>query len=159
MTSEPVVPATGAVGRSCPIAPGRVDGTAVRLGAGLSLAVLGVALWGGWPGLLLALSLDFALRAFGLSAPSPTGWTSTLLRRSLGLVEHLTNAGPKRFAASLGALFSFGAGLSLALGLRSLGWGLAAILGLCAVLEAGLGFCLACQIHPLLPGNPARSAA
>ncbi|HEY3270077.1 MAG TPA: DUF4395 family protein [Geothrix sp.] len=73
------------------------------------------------------------------------------LRPLTGLPVRTINAGPKRFAASVGFLFSLGIWLALVAGMRSLGLGLALVLGACAGLEAFFGFCLACQIHPWLP--------
>ena len=138
-------------GPSCPIVPDLVDETAGRIAAFLSLAVLALAVWRGWGGVVLALAADFALRASGRATLSPVARAAAFLRHRVGLSEHRINAGPKRFAASVGFLFSLGIGLALTTGLRPLGLGLAWTLGLCAGLEAFFGFCLACQIHPWLP--------
>jgi len=138
-------------GPSCPIAPDLVDETAGRIAACLSLALLALATWRGWGWAVLALAADFALRAAGRAAFSPVARAAGFLRRVTGLSERRINAGPKRFAASVGFLFSLGIGLALLAGLRPLGLGLALVLGACAGLEAFFGFCLACQIHPWLP--------
>lgn len=141
----------GERGQSCPIVPELTDGTAGRIAAFLSLGLLAVLVWRGWGVALLALAADFALRALGFSAFSPVAQSAGALRRLLGLPERKVNAGPKRFAASVGSLFALGTGLALLSGFRLLAVGLGAILGTCAGLEAFFGFCLACQIHPWLP--------
>ncbi|WP_257304706.1 DUF4395 domain-containing protein [Geothrix campi] len=138
-------------GPTCPIAPDLVDETAGRVAAFLSLGLLALAVWRGWGGVVLALAADFALRASGHPAFSPVARAAGWLRRLMGLPIRRINAGPKRFAASVGFLFSLGIGLALVAGLRALGSGLAIVLGICAGLEAFFGFCLACQIHPWLP--------
>ncbi|WP_291271001.1 DUF4395 domain-containing protein [Geothrix sp.] len=138
-------------GPSCPIVPDLGDETAGRIAAGLSLGLLALAAAGSWVWMILALAVDFALRATGRFAWSPVARLAGFLRRRAHLPARMINAGPKRFAAALGFLFSLGTGLAWLVGLRSLGHALAAILGLCAALEAFLGVCLACQIHPWLP--------
>lgn len=141
----------GRPGPSCPVSPDLVDESAARIAAFLSLGLLGLVIWrgGGWG--VLALAADFALRALGRPALSPVARSAGLLRRLAGLPGRPINAGPKRFAASVGCLFSLVIGLALLAGLRTLGLALAGILGFCAGLEAFFGFCLACQIHPWLP--------
>ncbi|BDU69843.1 hypothetical protein GETHOR_19440 [Geothrix oryzae] len=152
MRSDARVPsAVTRPGPSCPIVPNLVDETAGRIAAGLSLGLLALAVGGGWAWMVLTLAADFAFRAAGRSAWSPVARLAGFLRRWADLPARTVNAGPKRFAASLGFLFSLGTGLAWLVGLRSLGHALAATLGLCAGLEAFLGVCLACQIHPWLP--------
>lgn len=138
-------------GPSCPIAPDLTDESAGRITAFLSLSLLWVSVWQGWGWAVLALAADFLLRAAGRPAFSPVARAGGFLRRRAGLPERKINAGPKRFAASVGFLFSLGIGLAYVGGLRSLGLALASILGTCAGLEAFFGFCLACRIHPWLP--------
>jgi hypothetical protein len=157
MAPEHVLKASGAVGQSCPIAPALVDGTAVRWAAFLSLGLLAGMIWRGWGLAVLGLGVDFAFRAAGLPACSPVARLAGFLRHVSGFPERKVNAGPKRFAASIGALFSLAIGSALVAGWPSLGLGLGLILGVCAGLEAFFGFCLACQIHPWLPRIRARA--
>ena len=145
-------------GPSCPIVPDLVDETAGRIIAFLSLGLLALVVWRGWGWAVLALAGDFALRASGRPAFSPVARMAGALRRLTGLPARKINAGPKRFAASVGVLFSLGIGLALWTGFRNLGVGLALVLGFCAGLEAFFGFCLACQVHPWLPWIRAGAA-
>jgi hypothetical protein len=140
-----------AAGQSCPIVPALVDGRAARWAAILSLGLLGVMIWRGWGLALLGLALDFGFRAAGLPGFSPVARLAGRLRRLTGLPGESVNAGPKRFAATVGAGFTLAVAAALLAGWRSLGLGLAAVLGFCAALEAGFGFCLACQVYPWLP--------
>lgn len=138
-------------GPSCPVSRDLTDETAGRFAAFLSLAVLALAVGFGQGWAVLLLAADFALRALGRPSLSPVARAAGLLRRRAGLAERKINAGPKRFAASVGFLFSLGIGLALLAGQWGPGLGLAAVLGVCAGLEAFFGFCLACQVHPWLP--------
>lgn len=138
-------------GPSCPVSRDLTDETAGRFAAFLSLAVVALAAGFGLGWVMLALAADFLLRASGRPVLSPVARSAGWLRRQAGLSERRINAGPKRFAASVGFLFSLGIGLAQLAGERGLSLGLAAVLGTCAGLEAVFGFCLACQIHPWLP--------
>ncbi|WP_243382967.1 DUF4395 domain-containing protein [Geothrix alkalitolerans] len=145
-------------GPSCPITPDLTDESAGRIAAFLSLALLGVCVWPGRGWAVLALAADFLLRAAGRPAFSPVARAAGALRRWVGLPERRINAGPKRFAASVGSLISLGIGLAFLAELRPLGLAMASILGTCAGLEAFFGFCLACRIHPWLPWVRSASA-
>lgn len=138
-------------GPSCPVSRDLTDETAGRFAALLSLAVLGLAAGLGLGWVVLALAGDFLVRAAGRPVFSPVARSAGWLRGRAGLPERRINAGPKRFAASVGFLFSLGTGLAQLAGERGLSLGLAAVLGTCAGLEAFFGFCLACQVHPWLP--------
>jgi hypothetical protein len=153
-----IPPVTIPPGPSCPIAPDLTDEAAGRIAALLSLGLLALAMGSGRVLAPLALAADFAVRAAGRPSFSPTARTAGWLRRQAGLAERRINAGPKRFAATVGALFSLGIGAALLAGLRPLGLALATILGLCAGLEAFFGFCLACRVHPWLPWVRAGAA-
>jgi hypothetical protein len=145
-------------GPSCPIVPDLVDETAGRISALLSMGLILLSAWRGWSSLALLLAADFALRALGRSGLSPVARAAGLLRPLTGPPARMVNAGPKRFAAAVGCLFSLGAGLALLAGLRLLALGLAATLGTCAGLEGCFGFCLACQVNPWLPWTAVRAA-
>jgi hypothetical protein len=146
---------------SCPITPDQVDDRSTRIGAGLVLLLVVASLWLGSFWLPLALSLDFALRSRGRIAFSPIAQASKGLRQAFRLRPSLINAGPKRFAALVGAVFSLVIATALALHLPRVAQSAAAILLLCAALEAFLGFCVGCKVYsllqPLSPG-PKRPA-
>lgn len=139
----------------CPISGDLVDERATRIAASF-VVVLGVLLaWRAgsghpWPWLALALAADFLLRALAWRRFSPIAQTARLLHHLSGLEARKINAGPKRFAASIGFLFSlliFVAGL---LHFRLAGLVLAVILLFFASLEAIFGICVACKIYPFV---------
>lgn len=131
----------------------------MRLAALAVLVLAGLIAWGGLGWLALALAADFGLRARGRTDLSPVAVAAGGVRRGLRLPARPVNAGPKRFAAVLGALFSLGAGLALLAGHRALGAGLAATLAACAGLEGLFGFCVACRLHPWLVRLAPRPAS
>lgn len=134
------------------------DGTA-RIAALAVLALASLIAWRGLGWLALALAADFALRAAGRPDLSPVARAAGLVRRLAGMAPRWINAGPKRFAAVFGTLFSVGAGLALLAGHRALGTGLAATLAACAGLEGLFGFCVACRLHPWLVRLSSRPAS
>ena len=134
---------------SCPISPAVIDDRATRIGAGLVilLALTSLGLGQAWPPLLLAV--DFGLRSRGWNRWSPIAQAAKALRTVAGLSPKPTNAGPKRFAALVGASFSLGIALALHFEQPGLMRALAAVLILCAALEAFLGFCVGCKVYGL----------
>lgn len=142
---------------SCPISPDLVDGRATRIGAGLVilLTLASLGLDQAWLPLLLAL--DFGLRSLGWNGWSPVAQAARVLRSAAGLQPQPTNAGPKRFAAVVGTAFGLGIALALHFHQPGLVRALAAVLILCAALEAFLGFCVGCRVYSLLKAAfPAR---
>lgn len=134
---------------TCPISPEVVDDHAIRIGAGLTILVTAATLYfrSGW--IALALGLDFALRSRGLAAASPVAQAAKALRKLSGLRPAPINAGPKRFAALVGAVFSLVIAAALFLHLIGVALAAAAVLILCAALEAFLGYCVGCKVYGL----------
>ena len=134
----------------CPILPEIVDDNATRIGAGLTLliAILGIASGRFWIPLLLAA--DFGLRSQGWATFSPIAQASKGLRGLLQLRPAPVNAGPKRFAALLGLVFSLAIALALGFHRPTAALTVTLILGACASLEAFLGYCLGCKVYTLL---------
>jgi hypothetical protein len=144
---------------SCPISPDVVDDRATRIGAALVILAAIAGLWSSRLWIPLALALDFALRSRGKTAFSPIAQLAKALRKASGLEPVPINAGPKRFAALVGAIFSLVIAVSLFLSLPRLALAAAAILILCAALEAFLGFCVGCKVYSLLQPLAARTTA
>jgi hypothetical protein len=149
------------MGESCPISHEVVEERSTRIGAGLTLLVVAVSVWYGRFWIPLALAVDFALRSRGRVAFSPIAQASKGLRKVFRIRAVPINAGPKRFAALVGAVFSLGIAVGLRLNLPWLALGAAAVLVPCAALEAFLGFCVGCKVYNLLqrlPGGKGHSS-
>ena len=134
---------------TCPLAGYRIDENGARIVAGL--VALGTIF-----GLIFAasaarwifpiLALDFATRAFSRPRWSFLGKYAGWLLRSLKISPRLVDAGPKRFAARVGLLFTFTLTVLALLGLSSAVRIVGAVLLLCALLESLAGFCVGCQL-------------
>jgi hypothetical protein len=135
---------------ACPITGDQVDEGAGRIAAFFSLLVMALGAGFGWIWAVLALSVDFALRAAGQRRFSPLARLARLLRQLAGIKPRMVNAGPKRFAALIGVLFSVGVGSAQILHLRLLSLLVAGVLVGCAGLEAFFGYCVACRLYPYL---------
>ena len=135
---------------SCPISPEVIDDRATRIGAGLIILLTLASLELGQAWLPLLLAVDFGLRSRGWNIWSPVAQAAKALRTAAGVSPRPINAGPKRFAALVGAAFSLGIALALLFHQPGLARALAAVLILCAALEAFLGFCVGCRVYSLL---------
>lgn len=134
-------------GATCPVSFEKVNDSAVRLGAFLTICLSVFGLYTENSLLFGCLGLDFALRAFSLSRFSPIALFSKFLVPILNLPAHLVDAAPKKFAAGVGIVFCV-----LIAGFFSAQWFqtadfLGGILLICASLEAFLGYCVGCQVY------------
>lgn len=134
----------------CPLAGYKIDENGARVVAGFVVLLTLVALLVPQPlaGLILFfLVADFGARAFSRPRWSPLGRLSALILRSVGVVPGLVDAGPKRFAARIGLGFVVALlGLSV-FGAHGAYVAVSVVLGLCALLESALGFCVGCLVY------------
>ncbi len=145
---------------SCPISSELVDDRATRLGAGLVIVLTLASLGLGTVWLPLLLAVDFGLRSRGWNRLSPVAQAAQALRAAAGLSPTPINAGPKRFAALVGAVFTLSIALALHFHQTRSARVLAAVLISCAALEAFLGFCVGCKVYSLIQATfgPSRPA-
>ncbi|MTK53172.1 DUF4395 domain-containing protein [Paludibacter sp.] len=132
----------------CPINNKKVDENVARSNAALTVLLLVVFQLSINPLIALFLLADFLLRGFDLAAYSPLAFVSKKVVSVLSLKPKVINAGPKFFAAKIGAAFSLSILVSALLGFNQLAFVFSAVFGVCAFLEAAIGFCLACKIYP-----------
>lgn len=134
---------------TCPLAGYRIDENGARIVAGLvALATIfslifatSAAQW-----IFPMLALDFATRAFSRPRWSFLGKYAGWVLRSLGRSPRLVDAGPKRFAARVGLVFTLALSVLALLGLSSTVQIVGAVLLACALLESLAGFCVGCQL-------------
>jgi len=134
---------------TCPLAGYRIDENSARIVAGLVAlgTILGLYFAGSaarW--IFPLLALDFATRALSRPRWSFLGRYAGWLLRSLKISPRLVDAGPKRFAARVGLIFTLALTVLAFLGLSSAVRTVGAILLLCALLESLAGFCVGCQL-------------
>lgn len=127
-----------------------VDENVARFTALFTVALVSVAVVTGQVWIYALLGVDFALRSRIRGRRSLLGFLARRVVRALGIAPAPTDAGPKAFAAKIGLLFSVGA---LVLGLLGQPMAAAAValtLGVCAALEALVGFCVGCLMYSVL---------
>ena len=132
----------------CPINNKKVDEHVARVNAAVTVLLLILFFVSAYPPTVLFLFADFLLRGFDLAAYSPIAIVSRKLVAGLSLRPKVINAGPKFFAAKVGAFFSLMVLVFALLGETQLAFAFGAIFAICAFLEAAFGFCLACKIYP-----------
>jgi uncharacterized protein DUF4395 len=130
----------------CPISPLRVGETTARLTGLLAAALIGVYALTGAGAIMLALAIDYGVRAGSRWRHSPLSWLAAHLVRALHLPNRLIDKAPKMFAARIGLLFALASSLlalldaptSLVVALVLLGF---------ALLEALLNICVGCLAY------------
>ena len=100
--------------------------------------------------IILFLGLDFLIRGFFNAKYSPIAAASKKILQVLNIKPQMTNAGPKKFAAKLGFIFSVLVALLYYFGQHNLAIYIAAMFAFFAFLEGAFGFCVACKVYPIL---------
>jgi len=136
----------------CPISPLRVGETTARLTGLLAAALIGVYALTGAGAIMLALAIDYGVRAGSRWQHSPLSWLAARLVSALRLPNRPIDKAPKMFAARVGLLFALASSMlmlldpptSLVVALVLLGF---------ALLEALLNICVGCLVYTsvLLP--------
>lgn len=134
----------------CPISNKKTDENVARFNALYTTVLLLLFLTSDNIIPIVFLLFDFSLRGFELAKYSPLAFLSRQSSSALNLKSKIINAGPKLFAARIGILFSLATLIFYAFGLNSAAIVTASVFGICAFLEASIGFCVACQIYPLI---------
>lgn len=134
----------------CPISDRRIDEHVARLNGAFSVIFLTLYLVSGIILPIVFLFVDFALRSGKYSRFSPLSFLSRNIAKSISLKPRLINAGPKIFAARIGFVFNILIVSTYFSGLSNLSFIVTSIFGICAFLESVFGFCVACQIYPLV---------
>ena len=132
----------------CPISDKQINEGIARLNATFTILILIV--FGITQNIfpIAFLMVDFLLRAIPYSRLSLIGITSQNIVRYLSVGENLINAGPKIFAARIGALMAALIIIANILSFFVVSWVLVGILIMFSFLEAVFGICVACEIYP-----------
>lgn len=132
---------------TCPVSGQKINENVARIAALITIAVMVAGVIFKSPLLLLALSADFALRAFTSGSYSPIKYASKQLFRLSWLTEKIGDAAPKKFAAGMGFVFSIVIAVLQLTHFYLLANVAATVLLFCASLEAFAGYCLGCVIY------------
>lgn len=134
----------------CPISNKKTDENVARFNALYTTVLLHLFLTSDNIIPIVFLLFDFSLRGLELAKYSPLAFLSRQSSSALNLKSKIINAGPKLFAARIGIMFSLVTLIFYASGLNTAAIVTASVFGICAFLEASIGFCVACQIYPLI---------
>lgn len=134
----------------CPISFNKVNENAARSSALLTVVIAGAYLYLGWSILPLLLFFDFFSRGFGNPKFSFIGSAGKKVAQGLGLAKKPINAGPKIFAAQVGAILTGVAVLAHYFLIPAIGFYVLSILAFFALLEGALGICVACKLYPII---------
>lgn len=132
---------------TCPIDFVTVNENRIRFIAMLVLLLaIAFSLTGYWP-IFAFLTLDFALRAFNFSQFSLLAIVAGWLVKGLGIKNKPTDRGPKRFAASIGMVFSAAILIMFLTGGHVEALLMTFALMLFAFLESAVGLCVGCYLY------------
>jgi len=134
----------------CPISNKKIDENVARFNGGFTVVLLVIFLFTQNIIPILFLLIDFFLRSAELSAYSPLANLSKFVINALVIKKNPINAGPKIFAARIGVIFSIAILISNITGYETASYVFTAIFGFCAFLESAFGYCVACQIYPIV---------
>ena len=134
----------------CPISFKKIDEHVARLNGFFTVILLVVFLLTSSIIPVLFLVADFLVRSIEKPQYSPLAIVSKFILTRLKVNSQLINAGPKIFAARIGLLFSVMISLAVLFNLNITAIIFTIIFGICALLEAAVGFCVACRIYPLV---------
>lgn len=130
--------------------PKVVNEKAARSVAALVALVAVLALVTGWLWLTAVLAVGFALRVASGPKIDPFGQLATKVIAPRFGPPVLVAGAPKRFAQTVGLVFTLAGTVALALGAPVVTVGLLAVLVVFALLESVVGFCAGCWVFGYL---------
>ncbi|OJV27201.1 MAG: hypothetical protein BGO32_04860 [Bacteroidetes bacterium 37-13] len=123
-----------------------VEENMVRIVAAEVVVITAVTLATQYYVLAILLGVDFAIRSFTY-LPSPLALAAKTIKARFGIKSIPIFAAPKKFAAGIGAVFSFAIFILFYLGLDVAAHAVGGILIFCAVLESGFKICIGCYVY------------
>jgi hypothetical protein len=137
---------TSAKSLLCPISPLRVGGTTARVTGLLAATLIGLYTLTGAGAIMLALVIDYGIRAGTRWHYSPLSWLAARLVHLLRLPDRPIDKAPKLFAARVGLLFAAASGLLTLLHTPSALVVAGMLMGF-ALIEAVLNICVGCLVY------------
>jgi hypothetical protein len=138
--------------KQCPIDNQLIDSTSSRITAGIVTALLLISASAGLIinlSIFLFLAIDFYLRAFRNSKLSLIGNLSRKFRDLLKIKTVMINAGPKKFAAKIGFIFSTMLLIYSVTDLVMLKSVFLIFFASCTFLESAFSFCVGCKMYEI----------
>ncbi len=138
---------------SCPISTDVVNSKLTRIYSIVTFIAIGIYLFTPFKEIIYLSATDFIIRVFIGVKYSPICF---FIKKGLALGQiqtHMVNAGPKKFAAKIGLVFTVLMSFSALLDLSSVSFILGSISFLAVGAEAVIGFCVACYIYTFIPDS------
>ena len=137
--------------QTCPISTDRVNSRLTKVYSIFTFSVIGVFLFTPFKEAIYISVVDFAIRIFMGVKYSPICTTIKYGLKVGNVPVHMVNAGPKKFSAKVGLLFTLiiSLGVAINLPLLSLITGAMAFIAIGA--EVFFDYCIACKIYSFFP--------
>lgn len=138
---------------SCPISNDLVNSKLTRIYAIITFVSIAVYLFTPFKAIIYLTATDFLIRVLFTVKYSPICNLIKYILKVSQTSTHMVNAGPKKFAAKIGFIFSMMMLLGHILGYSTFSYFVGAMFFVAVGLEAIFGYCLACAIYSKLPSN------
>lgn len=135
--------------QACPVNFTTIDSRASRIGSALILLLVISYMATGNVAILFFLTADLLLRLYGNSALSPVSVLSRRLMALLRIQTRPVDGAAKHVAGHFGLLFSVLLILMHFLHADAAAYGIAAVFGLCLLMDAVFNFCVGCKVYYL----------
>ncbi len=137
--------------QSCPISTERVNSTLTKVYSIFTFSVISLFLFTPFKEIIFISAADFVIRIFFGIKYSPV---CTMIKFGLKMSNapvHMVNAGPKKFAAKVGLLFTVLISVGVIFNIQSLSLISGSIAFVAIGAEVFFDYCLACAIYTYLP--------
>ena len=135
----------------CPISTERVNSTLTKVYSIFTLSVITLFLFTPFKEIIYVSAADFVIRIFFGIRYSPI---CTLIKFGLkvgNIPTHMINAGPKKFAAKIGMLFTVVISIGVIYNLPILSLITAVVAFIAIGAEVFFDYCIACKLYTYLP--------
>lgn len=137
--------------QACPISTDRVNSKLTKIYSIVTFTVVSIFLFTPFKEIIYLSAFDFIIRIFWGIKFSPICSVIKYGLKVGNVPVHMVNAGPKKFAAKVGMLFTVLISIGVILDLPSLSFVSGGIAFVAIGAEVFFDYCLACTIYSYLP--------
>ena len=139
--------------QSCPISTDKVNSSLTKVYSIFTFSVITIFLFSPFKEIIFISTVDFIIRIFFGIKYSPICTFIKFGLKVSNVPVHMVNAGPKKFAAKVGMLFTVLISVGVVFNFPMLSVISAGIAFVAIGAEVFFDYCLACTIHSFLPDN------
>ncbi len=139
--------------QSCPISTDRVNSKLTKIYSIFTFSIISIFLFTPFKEVIFISVLDFMIRIFLGVKYSPICTIIKFGLKTGNVPVHLVNAGPKKFAAKVGLLFTVIISIGVILNITTLSLIAGGIAFIAIGAEVFFDYCLACNIYSYLPDS------